>query len=165
MQSAKGFAQLETTMDKTSDRVEKLQTLSVHQQSQVDLICESAEFLDNIREQMRAMERWGWILDESTISRSQWSRIKTVLVWILKCNIPVFLSENKRRRVPNPGHGGLKIHWGRRAGHPASRPASLQICQRCGIINNKQHSVAAPSSSIVYTGWGLLTLSLRPRHS
>lgn len=57
MQSAKGFAQLETTMDKTSDRVEKLQTLSVHQQSQVDLICESAEFLDTIREQMRAMER------------------------------------------------------------------------------------------------------------
>lgn len=57
MQSARTFSQLEQTMDKTSDRVEKIQTLSVHQQSQVDLICEAADLLECLNEQVKAMER------------------------------------------------------------------------------------------------------------
>lgn len=57
MQSARGFSQLEGTMDKTADRVEKLQILSVQQQSQVDAICEAAELLECLNEQVKAMER------------------------------------------------------------------------------------------------------------
>lgn len=57
MQSAKTFSHLESTIDKTADRVEKLQTLSVHQQTQVDLICESAELLEYLNEQVKSMER------------------------------------------------------------------------------------------------------------
>lgn len=45
-------------MDKTSDRVEKLQTISVTQQSQVDAICEAAELLEALNEQVKSMERW-----------------------------------------------------------------------------------------------------------
>lgn len=58
MQSARNFSQLEATMDKTSDRVEKLQTISVTQQSQVDAICEAAELLEALNEQVKSMERW-----------------------------------------------------------------------------------------------------------
>lgn len=57
MQSAKNFAQLEQTMDRTADRVEKLQILSVEQQSQIDAICESVELLEALNEQIKAMER------------------------------------------------------------------------------------------------------------
>lgn len=57
MQSARNFSQLEATMDKTADRVEKLQTLSVQQQTQVDVICEAAELLECLNEQVKAMER------------------------------------------------------------------------------------------------------------
>lgn len=57
MQSAKNFCQLEPTMDKTTERVQKLQTLSVQQQAQVDLICEAADQLENLNEQIKAMER------------------------------------------------------------------------------------------------------------
>lgn len=57
MQSARNFSQLEATMDKTSDRVEKLQTISVTQQSQVDAICEAAELLEALNEQVKSMER------------------------------------------------------------------------------------------------------------
>lgn len=57
MQSAKNGAHLEATMDKTVDRMQKMQLLEVQWQCEVDTVCEAAETLDTILEQVRAMER------------------------------------------------------------------------------------------------------------